>query len=181
MIETAYTVWQASTVTVTGVPDNNSTHTFKVELYGNPGMTDLQAYVDDPAVRNVAADFIVRTPLVCLVSMSANVYYPKNAPVVMGTLQSNLAQYINSRSFVQRLTRSELTGVLIAAGASRVELGTHGMLLTGTIRGANGTWYTLSGDQLNVADISLPAALLTPDTVVFAAETQNLHLTGIPE
>lgn len=181
MVESAYSVFQKTTVTVTEVPAISDTYTFKVELYGMPGLSDLQAYVDDPSVRNVAADFLIRCPLICLVSCTANVYYPLRTPVDITMLQNKLAAYINSRSFVPRLTRSELTAVLISAGVSRVELGSQGMKLEGRVRDAGGTWLTLTGDALDLTGIEDPENMLVPETCVFAVEPQNIHLTGIGE
>lgn len=181
LVETAYSVFQDATITVTGVPGSASTYTFKVELYCMSGLTDLQTYVDDQAVRNVAADFIVRCPLICLVTCTANVYYPLASPVDTEGLKSKLTAYINSRSFVSRLTRSELASVLLAEGVTRVELGTQGMQLEGRVRDAGGTWHTLNGDSLDLTAIEDAATMLTPDTCVFAAEVQNIHLIGIGE
>lgn len=179
--ETAQTVFQQAQVTVYGVPGNEAQHTFKVELYAAPGLQDLQDYVDDNSVRNVVADFIVRSPLVCRVSIAANVYYPAAAPVDIEGLKVLLAAYVNSRGFVPRLTRSELIPILISAGASRVELGPQGLQLQGTVRDGAGATHLLAGDSLDLADAAVPAALFTENTCVFTVETQNIHLNGIPE
>ena len=181
VLETAYTIFQNATVEVTGVLDTADTHVFRVELYTTPGLTELQAYVDDPDIRNVAADFLVRGPLVCLVSCSARVYYPAEAPVDLTALQRTLVSYINSRNFVSKLTRSELVTIMLTAGASRIELGTGGMVIEGRVRDALGNWYTLTGDALDIDTIASPTTLLTSDTCVFGAELSTIHLTGIPE
>lgn len=180
-IESAFTVFQTATVNVTEVPDGNATHDFNVEVYVAPLLADIQAYVDDPSVRNSVADFLVRCPPVCLVSVSAIVYYDLRAPVDLEALKRLLADYINSRSFVPRLTRSELVSVLLQSGVKRVDLEAGNMRLTGRVLGADCVWRTLSGDSLNIAAVAAPAALITADTVVFGAEVQDIQLTGVGE
>ena len=181
VIETAYTVWQQSTVTITGVPDNAAQHTFKVEAYGAPGIQSIQAYMDDPAVRPVTSDFLVRCPLVCLVSCTAQVFYPATKPVSISALQAALAQYINGRSFVSTLTRSELVAVMLANGVTKINLGLNGMTLSGRVRGADGTWYSLQGDTLDIGSIQNGANLLAPATCCFAVEQTNINITGVVE
>jgi hypothetical protein len=181
VIETAYTVFQAATITVSGVPDNAATHVFKVELYCAPGLEAIQTYVDDPAVRNIAADLLVRSPLVCLVTCTATLYYATHESLDLVDLQRKVAAYINSRSFVSRLTRSEIVSVLLAHGVKRVDLDSAGLRLEGRIRDASGVWHTLTGDSLDLTSIQDANVLLVPETCVFAAEIQNIHLVGVAE
>ena len=181
VVEAAYTVWQTSTITITGVPDNATQHIFKVEAYGTPGIQAIQTYMDDPAVRPVTSDYLVRCPLLCLVSCTAQVFYPSAKPVEIATLQVALAQYINSRSFVSTLTRSELVAVMLANGVTRINLGLNGMTLDGRVRGADGTWYTLRGDTLDIGSITNGANLLAPATCCFAAEQSSINIAGIAE
>ena len=179
--ESAFSVFQASTVTVTGVPDNAAMHAFTAYIYVAPNLSDIQAYMDNTAVRNVAADFLARSPLMCLTTCNATVYYPKANSISIPNLQSAVAAYINGRSFVARLTRSELAAVLFENGVSRIDMGPNGMKLQGTILDAKGMWHTLSGDALDVTSIADGTALLTPDTVVFAAPLANIQLIGVGE
>ena len=179
--EVNYTVWQAATILIKGVADTAQTHDFLLQLYGAPGITALQTYIDDPSVAPVGDDYIVRCPLMCLVSVHANVYYPATAPVDLVGLKALIAQYINSRSFVPILTRSELISIFLANGVSHVDLGVNGMKLSGVIRGADAKIYQLSGDSLDIASIQSAQALITPSTVVFAAEPIMITLTGTPE
>jgi len=179
--ETVNTVFQQAQIIVYGVPGAEAEHTFKVELYAAPGLKDLQDYVDDDSVRNVTADLIVRSPLVCRVSVSANVYYPMADPVDIEGLKVLLSTYVNSRGFRPRLTRSELTQILLTAGVSRVDLGQQGLQLQGTVRDAAGVTHMLSGDSLDLAAAAVPSALFTENTCVFTIEPQHINLNGIPE
>jgi len=106
VIETAFSVFQKSTVTVQEVPQSTSTHVFKVELYTTGGLLDIQTYLDMDAVRNVEGDYIARCPLICLVGVDVRAYYDIRYPVDAEQMQLNLYNYINSRSFTRRLTRS---------------------------------------------------------------------------
>lgn len=180
-VESAYSIFQKTTVTVTGVPETSTTHTFKVDLYSSPGLSDIQAYVDSAPVRNVGADFVIRCPLMCLVSCSGSIYYPKSAPVSMGTLALNIANHINNLSFGGKLTRSELVGIILSSGASRVDLTSNGLSLTGSLRDAAGNWYTLSGDTIDITRIANPSLLMTPATCVFVTDTSRIVLNGIAE
>lgn len=179
--EAAYTAWQTSTITVTGVPDSAATRDFSVMLYCAPGIQTIQQYCDQQDVRSMTADFLVRSPLMCLVGCQATVYYPVAAPIAISALQGAVVRYINGRSFVPRLTRSELVSVLLQNGATRVDLGLTGMTLTGSIRGADGTLYELRGDSLDISGLRAPHNLVDPSTCCFVAEAPNIVLTGVPE
>lgn len=181
MIETCATVWQACTILVTGVPDTAAQHSFKVELYSTPGVTSIQQYVDSAAVRNVEADYVVRMPFCCMVGVQAVMYYPSTVAIDVPAIQQDIVDYINSRSFVQRLTRSELVCIMHAAGVQRVNMGNGGMVLQGTVRAADGVVRMLQGDALDLEQIAEPAALLTYDTTVFATEPGMVVLTALPE
>lgn len=176
-----FTVFQTSTVTVTGVPDTMAEHAFAVEVWDCPGLASIQTYVDDDSVRNIAADVVVRCPPICLVACRSTIYYDLATPPDLTVLASKLAAYVNSRSYTGMLTRSELVSVLLANGVKRVALDPDDMLLTGRVLGSDGVWRTLRGDKLAIADIADAGALLTPDTVVFAAELQDIQFTAVGE
>ena len=143
---------------------------FNVSLYWTEGIVGLQAVVDGDDTRNVAADYVVRSPAICLVSMVASVRRKPGSAVTDVELADAVAAYVNSRSFVKRLTRSELANVLLQHGAESVGLGSGGMQLEGRICGADGLWYAVSGDSLDVSAVGPETALLTSGTVVFAAD-----------
>ena len=92
-------------------------------------------------------------------------------------LEKHVADYVNGRSFVRRITRSELANVLLQHGAESVDLSSGGMLLGGRICGADGKWYYLSGDSLDVSEVGNERAMLTAGTVVFAAEPGAIQIT----
>jgi hypothetical protein len=184
MIETAYSAYQEATITVTGVPEANgveTAHTFKVEVYVAPGIADIQAFVDSTAVRNVESDYVARSPLICLVSLDVKVYYASTRPVDVAKMRQDIVDYINSRSFIQRLTRSELACILHADGATRIDLGTTGMILQGTVRDAAGVEHTLQGDSLEISQVENPQALFTCQTTVFACEAPSIFIEAVAE
>jgi len=181
MIETAYTVYQKSVVTVTGVPASSLTHDFKVEAYVASGLADIQTYVDGTAVRNLEADYIVRCPLICFVGVDVKAYYATGSTIDQEQMQLDLYNYINSRSFVRRLTRSELASILLTSGATRIDLGTTGMALQGIVRDAAGVTHTLNGDTLDLETIADEDSLLAYETTVFAAEWNSINVEVVAE
>lgn len=181
MIETAYSVYQKSTVIVTGVPVVATTHDFKVEVYVEPQLTALQSYVDNTNLRNLEGDYIVRCPLMCMTELSAKIYYSAKNPIDIDKMKQDVYNYINSRHFVGKLTRSELACILRDDGATWVDLSTEGTILRGRIRDAAGTIIALSGDTLDVGTVEDATKLLTTDTVVFATELANINITATPE
>jgi len=181
MIETAYSIYQKSTVIVTGVPIVANTHDFKVEVYVAPSLTDLQSYVDDINIRNLEADYLMRCPLICLVEVTAPVYYKAEAPIDVAKMRTDVYNYINSRNFVGRLTRSELAAILRDDGAAWVDLAPNGVILNGIIRDAAGTIIRLTGDALDIQTVYDAQKLVTADTVVFAAELASINIVAIPE
>ena len=181
VIETAYTAYQQAVVTVTNVPAGTATHDFKVELYAADGIKDIQDYVDNRAVSNVEADYIIRSPLMCVVGSKIRAYCSSTNVVTPETLNTALVAYVNSRSFLNQLTRSELVNIMLANGVTRVDLSSNGMILTGVIRDAAGILHTISGDSLDIEGISSPAVLLAPETTVFATEPGQFVIEVITE
>ena len=179
-IESAYTIYQKSTVLVTGVPDSSATHAFKLELYTAPGLQDIQMFVDNYNVRNLEADQLVRCPLMCMVRVNITAYYSATAPVDVTTLKQKIFDYINGRSFATRLTRSELAGILLNNGVTRLDLA-NGFTLQGVVRAADGTMYTLQGDALDLAITNDPKTLFTADTTVFATEADGVFIQTVAE
>ena len=175
-IETACSIYQQSTVIVTGVPATDESHEFKFELYTAPGIVESQALVDSFEQRNLEADYIVRMPLLCLVGVNAKVYYNASSPIDIAAMQAAIQSYINTRSFVRYLTRSEISSILHNMGASRVDLGTSGMMLQGMIRNAAGEIVLLQGDSLDLSRVEDASKLLSSDTTVFASEINNIFL-----
>ena len=174
--ETAWSAYQDGVVTAYAGLDYDDednllqSKTFKVDLYWTDGIKALQGLVDSPEVRNVAADYVVRSPAICLVSVTAPVRLKAGSSATASELEEAVRAYVNGRSFTGRLTRSELANVLIQHGAESVDLGDAGMRLAGRICGADGIWYYLEGDALDVSAVGPESAMIAPGTVVFAAE-----------
>jgi hypothetical protein len=180
VVESAYSVWQNSTVVVSGVPDNHATHAFRVELYSAPDLQAIQLYVDNPQVRNLEADYVVRCPLMCLVRLNATAYYPTGTVLDIQRITELIYQYVNSRSFVPRLSRSELAKIMMANGVSRLDM-QNGLQLQGLVRKADGTTLVLQGDALDLTAQQDPRNLFTQNTCVFACEQNSIFIQGISE
>lgn len=178
--EIAFTAYQDTVVTIIGAP--MSIPSFKIEAYMMPGVGTIQAYVDAADSKNVFGDIVVRGALMCIVSVVATVRYSRrgSAPDIEA-MKSEIANYINSRNFVTRLTRSEITARMLGTGATSADLGISGMRLQGRIYGADGTWRVLSGDSLDVADVAEGAALIDRDTVVFTTSEDMINIYEVSE
>ena len=189
--ETANTIWQGFLVHVFDVaPDVNTSDSsssddawsesreFKVTCYCLPQAVDIQAYVDDPAVSSVSSDVVVRCPYICNVTVSATVRYDADNPMDEDGAKDKIRAYINSRGFVGRLTRSEIVHILKDCGAVSVDLVNKDMLY-GVLHDAMGVEHVLQGDALDVSAIADDEAMISKQTVVFAAEPQNIQLKMI--
>ena len=174
--ETAWSAYQRGYIVAHVYGGSEPTMEFKVDLYWTDGIKMLQGLIDSPEVRNVAADYVVRTPAICFVGMSATVRQKAGVDVDVDALVDALSTYINSRSFVPRLTRSELANILLQHGIESVDMSTGGMRLSGRLCGADGQWYYLEGDTLDVTAVGPERAMLTDETVVFAVEPGAIQL-----
>lgn len=181
MIEAANSCYQKATITVTGVPTSFATHQFKVEIYVAPGLSDIQNFFDTRAVRNVEGDYIARCPFICLVNLEVVAYHNQSVSLDIDKMRQDIFNYINGRSFVPRLTRSELACIMFTNGVSRVDMSPTGMILQGILRDASGTIHVLQGDSLDLSRVSNGPHMLTQDTVVFAVELASIHITTIGE
>ena len=177
--ETAWSAYQTGSIVVTAdwAEGYGTSRPFKVDLYWTDGIKALQELVDSPEVRNVAADYVVRSPAVCLVSMTTPLQLKAGSSATAADLEKAVMDYVNGRSFTGRLTRSELANVLIQHGAESVDLGDAGMQLAGRICGADGKWYYLEGDALDVSAVGPEQAMISPGTVVFAAEQGSIQVS----
>ena len=182
--EIAWSAYQKGEITVV---DNTAdrddptpaTRKFRVDLFWTDGIPALQSVVDRADVRNVAADYVVRAPAVCLVNMNARVRMKSGSGTTEDELEAAVAAYVNSRSFVPRLTRSELANVLLQHGVESVDMSAGGMYLGGRVCGADGVWRLLEGDSLSVSSVGPERAMLTDETIVFAAEPGTIQITAV--
>jgi hypothetical protein len=182
MIETAYTTLQTGTILVNDVADADAaTKLFKVELYVAPQLTDIQAYVDDDAVKNVKADYLVRCPLICVTSVRARVVKKSGSGALSAdAMTQSVADYINSRSFKTKLTASEIVAVLHEYDIQRVDMSDDpntGFQMQCYVRDAAGAVHTLPGPDLDLRSVADASVLLTADTCVFGADPADIYIT----
>lgn len=178
------TVWQGFGVELAEVPSGDDgewaqERPFKVTAYCLPQSEDLQAYVDRDDARNVAADVVVRCPIVCNVSVNAVVHYDPRNPMDANKARTSIRSFINGLGFVGRLTRSDIVQILKNLGAVSVDMPNKDMLY-GALHDALGARHVISGDALDISSIEDGAAMLSKDTVVFAAEDRNIQIKFIP-
>ena len=106
-IEAFNTVWQGFEIELYNVPANEGTsdssdsndswsdeRDFKVTAYCLPQAVELQEYVDRDDVRSVSTDVVVRCPVVCNVSVNANVQYDPMKPVDETVAKNEIRNYI---------------------------------------------------------------------------------------
>lgn len=178
--EWAFSVYQRSTITVQGLPGNNSTHEFKVMLYTTPMLRDIQNFVDDPKWRNLKSDYLVRSPLICIVAVRA-VVYTQQPDLDITPIRAAVRDYINSRSFVPRLTESEIIKVLHKFDVDHVDLSYDditGFRMSGTIMAADGRVHNYGDRSIELTGDTDPKSMLVPDTIVFAARDENISITA---
>jgi len=183
------TVWQGFRIRLTDVPPDggsaetgyewSSSRDFKVTMYCLPQAVDIQAYVDRDDVRSVATDVVVRCPIVCSVSVNAVVHYDPKNPIDEEEAKTLIRTHINGLGFVGRLTRSDIVQILKNLGAVSVDMPNQDMLY-GTLHDALGVAHSLSGDALDISSIEDGPAMISKDTVVFAAERGGIQIKMIP-
>lgn len=178
--ELAGTVWRSCDIEIHDVKKDGDTKNFGIGVMCLPSATAMQNYVDDASVRNVGADYVVRCPAICRVSVNASCRYKYGTVFDVDSAKKAIEDYVNTTGFIGRLTRSEIACVLKAEGATSVDI-SDDYMLTGYVVDAAGTTHKLFGDALDISTIAKPSAMLTPDTCVFTTASENITLTAIPE
>ena len=179
------TVWQGFEIVLDEVdPDMedggySETRNFKVTAYCMPQATDIQDFMDRDDVRSISTDVVARCPIVCSVSVDAVIKYDPKRPFDGNAAAAAIRRYINGLGFVGRITRSDIVQILKNMGAVSVEMPDKDML-HGELHDAYGVRHVLSGDALDIDDVSDGDAMLTRDTVVFCAEERNVQIRMTP-
>jgi len=179
--ELANTVWRSADILVKGVPVtqddiDSGERQFRVSAVALPAADSIQGFVDDGMVRNVASDFVVRGPMIVNMSVNADVRYKFSTGFDTDKAKAEICRYVNRTGFPGRITRSEISAILIGLGAVSVDLFDENDMLSGYVYDAFGTRHSLNGDALDIDDIENPDALLTRDTAVFVIEPRNIQI-----
>lgn len=187
--ELANTVWRDLTVTVKGVPftvgdsaedsAEAATRNFRVVTVALPAAQSIQDHVDDGLVRNVAADYVVRGPMIVNMSVNAVVRYSYTTGFDTSKAVADICRYVNTTGFVGRMTRSEIASILIGLGAISVDLYDENEMLYGYVYDAFGVKHELTGDALDVDLVENPEGMLTKDTAVFVLEPKNVQIQAV--
>ncbi|MFC1453596.1 hypothetical protein ACFLQL_00260 [Verrucomicrobiota bacterium] len=183
VIETAYTRYQNTTIVVNNVTTAPlEEHPFKVEIYVAPQIAEIQDYVDSFYVKNQNADYLIRSPLLCLAAIGLTIDKSTASTVTVDDIKNKLLTYINAKSFVTKLAQSELIGALYELDIKYIDLSNdpiYGFKLQGQIRGADGSIVTLYGSNtpnLVLTDVQDKNILVTPSTCVFAIEPERIFI-----
>lgn len=182
--ELANTVWRDLTLKVFDVPvtedeKEEGQKRFRVTVVALPAAQDMQDYVDDGLVRNVAADYVVRGPMLVNMSVNAVVRYRYATGFDVDKAKAEICKYVNSTGFQGRMTRSEISAILMNLGASSVDLFDENEMLYGYVYDAAGNKYELTGDALDIDVVANPKNMLTVDTAVFVIEPKNIQITTV--
>ena len=182
--ETANTVWRDAVITVQGVPYTPEEFSagqkdFRVVMTRLPVADEIQDLVDDGLVRNEGADYVVRGPMIVNMGVKAVVRYSYATGFDVSKAVAALSEYVNTRGFVGRVTRSEVAAVCSKLGAVSVDLFDESDMLYGYVYDAFGIRHDLSGDALDIDNVEAPEAMLTKDTAVFVLEPKNIQITTI--
>ena len=179
--ELANTVWRDTLILAKGVPVTedeleSGSKQFRVSIVALPDAANIQELVDNGLVRNVASDFIVRGPMVVNMSVNAAVRYRFSTDFNTDRAKAEICKYVNRSGFPGRVTRSEISSILIGMGAVSVDLFDENDMLSGYVYDAFGNRHDLNGDALDIDDIENPEAMLTSDTTVFVVEPSNIQI-----
>jgi len=180
VVETAYTVFQTSTVTVTNVAPSiidgaavyQDTINLKVELYAPTNLVAAQAFVDNDALRNLEGDHLIRGAIPCFTSISANVFHKKEVEIDLTEVNQALADFVNSKDFGETVTASQISAILHQFDIVRV----NELQLSGSIRAADGQELTLTGADIDPNLVRTPELLVTTDTVIFMQDTRDIFI-----
>lgn len=184
-IQIMNSLWQAVTVTVTGVPapvtagvaSYPDTLEFGVEVYVLPGLSDIQALCDGE-YRSVNTDIVVRACRPCFVTLQATLYKRASASVDIEAVAGAVISYINSKKFGDVVAGSQILALLHDYDIINVAVqgrGQAAMLLTGRIPGFNGDDVVITGTDLRIATAA--SAGIHSQTVAFVGLRENIVLS----
>lgn len=172
----AGTVYQGAELTVTNVAHDAATLTMQVVACVCPGISAMHAYLTSDAVRPFY-DLLVRAPRAARVSVSATV--EASAGFDVAAAARSVVDFVNSTGFDGRILGSDITSVLIAAGAKSVELGnagSGGLNLTARIPQLDGSETGISGRTLRLEHAADATQLIHKTTTVFVADLDSVTL-----
>ena len=182
VIETAYTIYQKSDVTVTDVPTSEAaTRKFRVEVYVAPQLIDVQALVDSPTYKNRFSDYLVRSPLMCFISLRVVIHQKTNYPTIdVELVKKDIADYINGTGFGHIMTKAQVSAIVEKYPVIKIttdDRNEEGMVLQGKLRDAAGNLHTLQGDVLDINSLNAADYLVSSKTVLFVCDKKNLFIT----
>lgn len=182
LIETAYTKWQSVTVVVTDVgpaasgEPYPSTLSLRVDAYVAPQVDAIQSYLDDDDNRNREADILARGAVPAFVELSIPVYRRSSASIDVEGMRIAITNYVNTKEFGDDLTLSQLASILHQYDILKVGTKDSDLIMTATIRAADGSEIVMTGSELNVDDVADPSIQVTGNTTVFMADLSDVYI-----
>jgi len=181
--ETAFSSYQSLDVFVTDVPAVTvdgvttwpATVELKAEVYVPPLIREMQGYVDNEDTRNLKADHVVRSYIPFFVSVDATVIEKPGVTSNTDDMREALIKYINSKTFGDILTASQLSCVLHTFDIISVKKLTFSAY---TIDAANNV-ITLEGPAMSIEDVKVPQYLVDVDTAMFVADIRDIFVKAV--
>ena len=182
-VETAFSAYQTLEVVVSDVEpevvDGQSvwpeTLELKVEVYVPPLVREIQSYVDQEDTRNLKADQVVRSFVPFLVSVNATVIENPGTNLDTAVMQQALADYVNTKTFGDILTESQLECVLHNFDIVSVKSITFSAY---TIDAGNNL-INIIGPSMSIQDVKAPQFLVDVDTAMFTADVRDIFVTTV--
>lgn len=174
-IEAAYSAFEDIRLRVSGVDADTETVDFRVELYRDAGVVPAQTFVDADGVRNLRADHLVRSAIYVLTAVNMAVIVRPESDVDVDAMRRAVMDMINSKSFVSRLSESEVAAVIHRYDV--VGVASTAFSISATVVGADGAITRLSGREINLAAVTDADNLLAPETCVFCTDMDSVFIT----
>lgn len=187
IIEGAYSRYQTSVVQfkspdtdVTGLTENSSQVTFRVNISYLPDIKTLQETAVDRAKRNPQADYLVRAPVPAFTALALKVQYPASATAPEASaIKQGIADRVNGLGF----TTGQLPASIIHDAVHNVA-GNDVIVVSPLdffcqIRRPDGTFATIrDADGITVPDE--PSLGVTSRTTIFYLEVEDIDVAIEP-
>lgn len=180
--EGTYSAYQTAVIqftdTVTATTDLTvgDTASYDVVLSGLPLIADIQDFLLTETVDHYGADILVKAPVPCFVRLAFTIYQPATqAAADVTSIKQAIVDLVHSVGFTGRLAASAIASEVHAFLTRPAAIGA--IQMAGSIRYPdNETIKTL----VNTATLEVPnepLAFVTPNTVAFYVEPDDIHVS----
>jgi hypothetical protein len=180
--EAAYSKYQTAVIQfsdtdtdVTSLTKSLSTQLYDVTFKHMPLIDALQNYVNEREVRNPAGDMLVKGAVPAFMVVNLTIKKRAQDPVPdLDAIKNEIALEINSLGFQKAIHASQIADVIHSQLSPSLAVADIDMFVR--IRTpAQETIYVRSGDVIEIPD--KPADLVSPRTVVFLLEREDIGIT----